>query len=134
MIKSDTIVAGGRELRKFGMLFAAIFAVLATYFFFRESDAWLWFAGAAVLFSLTGTLAPRILRPIYTGWMKFAFVLGWVNTRLLLGVFFYLIITPIGVVMKLFGKDLLDQKLDRSAKTYWRKRGPFDPKQMEHQF
>jgi hypothetical protein len=68
--------------------------------------------------------------------MKFAFVLGWINTRILLGIFFYLILTPIGLIMRISGKDLIDQKIDKGAKSYWKKRErvPFDPAQYERLF
>jgi hypothetical protein len=68
--------------------------------------------------------------------MKFAFVLGWVNTRLILGVFFYGILTPIGVTMRLFGWDPLTRKIDRRAESYWVKRAqvPFDAKRYEQLF
>lgn len=102
----------------------------------HDSILWSWFGLAGAFFLLAGLFVQSILRPVYIGWMKFAFILGWVNTRILLGVFFYLIITPIGVVMRLAGKDLLDRKIDRSAKSYWKKRDrtAFDPKRMEQQF
>jgi hypothetical protein len=54
--------------------------------------------------------------------MKFAALLAWVNTRLILGLFFYLVLTPVGVILRLMGKDLLDEKIDRSASSYWIKR------------
>ena len=68
--------------------------------------------------------------------MKFAHVLGWINTRLLLGLFFYLVMTPVALVLRLAGKDLLQQRLDRSAKSYWVKRepAPTDPERYERLF
>ena len=76
------------------------------------------------------------MKPIHIGWMTLAFALGWFNTRLLLGIFFYLILTPIGVLMRLFGKDLLDQRIDKRATTYWKKRdlSTFDPKHATRTF
>ncbi len=89
-----------------------------------------------VFFLVTGLFGYPVLRPLYLGWMKFAFVLGWLNTRLLLGVFFYLVITPTGLLLRILRKDLLDQRVDRSAKSYWKLREvkPFDPKQCERLF
>jgi hypothetical protein len=68
--------------------------------------------------------------------MKFAYVLAWVNTRLLLSFFFYGIITPVGLVMRLLGRDPLTRKIDRSQTSYWVKRDPqpFDAKKYEHLF
>lgn len=120
----ETIASGPREVRKFGLMFALICTLVAGYSFYKSGTVWPYFGGGAIFFLLTGLFVHPVLRPIYIGWMKFAFVLAWINTRILLGVFFYGIITPIGLLMRLFGKDLLDQKIDRNATTYWKKRDP----------
>ena len=110
------------ELRKFGLLFAAICGGVALYSLYREGSVWPYAAGASLFFLLSGLFFQRVLRPIHASWMKVAHVLGWVNTRLLLGLFFYLVLTPVGLVIRLFGKDLIQQKIDRSRKSYWVKR------------
>ncbi len=110
------------EVKKFGLLFAAICAGLSLFLFFKENDLWLLPAAGAVFFLVTGLVAQPVLQPVYTVWMKLAHVLAWINTRILLGLFFYLVLTPVGVVMRLLGKDLLDKKIDRAAPTYWVKR------------
>jgi hypothetical protein len=76
------------------------------------------------------------MKPVYTAWMLFAFVLGWINTRVLLGAFFYLVMTPLGLILRWTGKDLLDERIDRSAASYWikRERKPFDRKRLERMF
>jgi hypothetical protein len=68
--------------------------------------------------------------------MKFAFALAWVNTRLILGVFFYLVLTPSGLVMRLLGKDPLRRRIERSAKSYWIRKEPvlFDKSRYENLF
>ena len=68
--------------------------------------------------------------------MKFAHALGWINTRLLLGLFFYLVLTPAALILRLLGKDLLHQQVDRSAPSYWIKREPvqLDPERYERLF
>lgn len=130
------IVATDKEVRKFGVMFAIICLAVAGYSFYRGGAAWPWFLGGSAFFILGGLVLRSVLRPIYIGWMKFAFVLGWVNTRLLLGVFFYGILTPIGLIMRLFGWDPLTRKIDRRAVSYWVKRAPapFDPKRYEQLF
>ncbi len=107
------------EVRKFGYLFAGICVLIGAYTMYRGHDTWPWFAAGAGFFLTAGLIGYPILRPIYVVWMKFAFVLGWINTRVLLGVFFYLILTPIGLAMRIFGKDLLDVRLDREKTSYW---------------
>lgn len=125
-----------RELRKFGITFFVILGVIAAYLWYRQSGFWPWCAGAGVLFLAAGLLIPHLIRPIFTLWMRLAFVLAWINTRLVLGVFFYLILTPTGLLMRLFGKALLDVSFDRAGVSYWRKRdqAAFDRKRCERQF
>lgn len=67
----------------------------------------------------SGIFVPRILLPIERVWMKFAEVLGAVMTRVILTVAFYAVITPMGVIVRFCGKDLLQLKLDKSARSYW---------------
>ena len=78
----------------------------------------------------------RFGKLLFKGWMAFAHVLGWVNTRILLVVFFFLVITPVAVVARLLGKDLISQRLEPEAETYWKpkEQGPFDPQSYLRQF
>ena len=63
-------------------------------------------------------LAPTTLKPVYIGWMKFGNVMNWINTRIILGILFYGIFLPIGIVMRVFGKDPMQRKLDRELSSY----------------
>jgi hypothetical protein len=130
-------ISGTREeVRKFGLLFGVVFAALAVYLRYAGNGRWYWCVVAASGFLGSGYLAYSVLRPIYLGWMKFAFLLAWINTRVILGIFFFLAITPVGFVLRLTGKDLLDEKIDKEAKTYWKKRekAPSDPQRYERMF
>jgi hypothetical protein len=125
-----------KEVRKFGLLFAALSVLAGAYMAWKGFQG-LWIPlGLAGFFVLTGLSMPRVLRPFYVVWMRFASMLGWFNTRLLLTVFFFLVLTPIGLVMRLSGKDLLDKNIDRRGKSYWVKRppGPKVPQSYEHLF
>jgi hypothetical protein len=125
-----------REVRNFGLLFAAIGLLTGAYMVWKgKGGAWVAFSLAGV-FLLTGLFMPSVLTPCYRAWMRFAALLAWINTRVLLTVFFFVVVTPIGVVMRWFGKDLLNQKLDRSAQTYWVRREQVekDKKSYEHLF
>jgi len=133
---TDKIRGTREEVRKFGILFSGVCAVATAYLLFKGNPSWPWTIVAGLFFLGAGRLAFPVLRPIYIGWMKFAQVLGWINTRIILGLFFYVVITPIGVVLRLLGKDLLEEKFHPSAQTYWIKREPepFDPKRYERLF
>jgi hypothetical protein len=132
-MKIDT---SGKKVRSFGFLFTFVMIALAAFRYYKGGNSWIWFAGGAGFFLLTGTFLKPILRPIYVLWMKFAYVLAWVNTRVLLGIFFYGVITPVGLVRRLLGRDPLTRKIDQSQSSYWTKHDPrpFDAKKYEHLF
>jgi hypothetical protein len=124
------------EVRKFGLLFGAVGAVLGSYLLWRGNPLWPWAFAAGGAFALTGVVAPGLLRPLYRLWMKLAFALAWINTRVLLGLFFYLVMTPVGLVLRAMGKDLLDERIDRRAPSYWirREATPFDAERYRRLF
>lgn len=78
-------------------------------------------AGIAALL-LIGLFAPSLIMPLYKGWMGFARILGLINTRILLFLVFVLVVVPIGIMLRLLKKDVLDLKIDRSSVSYWQKR------------
>ncbi|MGD8874892.1 MAG: SxtJ family membrane protein, partial [Gammaproteobacteria bacterium] len=77
---------------------------------------WPWI-GAAV-FAGTGLILPQALRPIYLLWMKIGHALGWINTRIILGLVFFVMFAPIALVLRIFGKDPMHRKLDDDAGSY----------------
>lgn len=87
-------------------------------------------------FFLSAFLLPAVLKPVYIFWMKLAFVLSWINTRLILIIMFYLVFTPIGLIIKLLKVDLLDKKIDKKKDSYWLKKEKvvFNPLNYERQF
>jgi hypothetical protein len=132
----ETLNDSPREIRKFGYLFAGVGVVAAAFLFWKGNPGWRWVAGFALLFLLGGALAPSALRPVYRIWMRFAFVLAWINTRVLLTLFFLLVITPVGVIMRLCGRDILDRRIDRARRSYWspRNRDRVNPERYENLF
>ena len=114
------IASEKRELRKFGITVGIVLGLLGGLFFWREKEYYFYFLifSAALLF--LGTVVPILLKPIHKVWMILALLLGWVMTRMILSVLFYLVVTPIGLLAKLFGKDRLDLAFDKSAESYWR--------------
>jgi len=133
---SDRIKATRKEVRKFGLLFGGICILIAGYGWYRGGTAWPWFICASVVFTLSGLFLYPALKPVYIVWMKFAQLLAWINTRVILGLAYYLVITPISVFMRLTGKDLLNQRINRSAGSYWKQRDrtPAEPARYERLF
>ena len=132
----EKIVVTPKKLRDFGILFSAVCGLASAWGAWHGSAAWPWWLGLGVFFLAAGLLYGVILKPLYIAWMTFAFILGWINTRVILGLFFYCAMTPLGLVLRLMGKDLLDEKIDRGAKSYWKKREqrPVDPARYERLF
>jgi hypothetical protein len=130
------IDATDKKIRSFGLLFSALALGIGVYSYFKHGHAWPWLAGVSAVFLITGLFLKPVLKPLYIVWMQFAAILAWFNTRLILGVFFYGILTPVGAFLRLQGKDPLSRKIDRTAPTYWTKRSPvpFNPKQYERLF
>ncbi len=91
--------------------------------------------GAAVALGVLALVAPRLLSPVHKLWMKIADALAWFNTRVLLGVVYYLVMTPTGIVMRLMGRDPLDRRL-KDRPTYWidRKQHPDPRGSMDRRF
>jgi hypothetical protein len=94
-------------LTSFALIMSAAFALIAAYQWRRGAPQWVWVAllaiGASIL--IAAVAAPSLLRPVYRGWMRFGEALAWVNTRVLLTLIFFLVVTPIGLVMRLFGRS-----------------------------
>jgi hypothetical protein len=125
-----------KEVRHFGYLVGGVLIILAGLSWWRDGKIpWPVLAGAGALLIVMTLLKLPVMRPIYKYWMKFAHVLGWVMTRVILSVFFYIAITPIGLIMRLTGHDPL-QKKAVPKESYWepRERRPLDPNQYRKQF
>jgi hypothetical protein len=127
---------GDRDLRKFGLMVGGVFAVLGGLFLWRHKSFYPWFLWPGGVLLGFGALWPRALKWVYLAWMSGAFVLGFIISHIILGIFFYLVITPIGLLARLAGKDFLSLKLDRAAKSYWipRERKAKSPADYERQF
>jgi hypothetical protein len=106
--------------RKFGLttglIIAVLFGAALPWLFDLAYRLWPWIL-AGVLAGL-GLILPMVLQPIYIVWMKFGNVMNWINTRIILGILFYLIFLPIGMLMRLFGKDSMHRKLDKTLSSY----------------
>jgi hypothetical protein len=138
MIKESirNIHADGKELRRFGILVGGILLALGAFALWR-GHAWGYApAGVGVVLLAAGLLAPGTLRLVHKAWMSFALLLGTIMSTLLLGLLFYLVITPLGLVMRLFGRDPMNRRLHSSAvATYWVAReAPGEAVDYEKQF
>jgi hypothetical protein len=122
-MKADTHTyssPGRQELRNFGLVFAGglivFFGLLLPWIFERPWPLWPWI-GAGV-FAATGLVLPAVLRPVFYVWMKLGHVLGWINTRIILGLVFFIMFAPVALLLRILGKDPLHRKLEDGVGTY----------------
>ncbi|MCK7580737.1 MAG: SxtJ family membrane protein [Chromatiales bacterium] len=123
-----------KQERQFGFLFAAVFTIVAFWPLWPLTAPNLYWLGGAGAWLLAALVVPRALAPLNRGWIAFGHVLGWINARIILGLVFFVVVTPTGLIMRLLGKDLLRMRSPRSA-SYWIKRDqPLDPQSLRNQF
>jgi hypothetical protein len=113
------VSSGKRDLRKFGITMAVAIAVLGALFTWRGKGEPMWFFGIAAAFLLSGLIVPVALKPIQKIWMTFAIALGWLMTRVILVIVFYVGITPIAFIARIVGKKFLDLGFEADRETYW---------------
>jgi hypothetical protein len=109
-----------RGLRRFGLvtgaMFAGLFGLLFPWLLDRPIPAWPWTLFAVL--AAMGLLTPRWLRPLYYGWMHAALWLSRFTTPVILGVAFFLVVTPIGLIMRAVGRDPMNRRWNRDADSY----------------
>jgi len=108
-----------KAIRDFGILIGIILLIIAGILFYKERESYILIFWLGIAFIGLGLGMPIILKPFYLVWMNFAVVLGWLMTRLILGLLFYVIVSPIGLIARLFGKEFLELKNSSLNSSYW---------------
>jgi hypothetical protein len=137
-IEPDTVAEEAKRGsdRAFGYVFAAVFALIGCWPLTRLDLPYWQMLAVAAAFAAVATLAPALLRPLNAVWHRIGLALHAIVSPLVMGLVFFLCVTPIGVVMRLFGRDILSLKRRPDLESYWvvrRPPGP-DPKSMINQF
>lgn len=125
------------DIKQFGITLTVILAIFGTLHFIKHHIVPAqWFFGISIALFLVSISMPKMLKPVYVIFLKVAHALGWFNTRVILILIYYMLITPIALIMRIFGKDLLNRKIDDKAPSYWVKRPVLKPsnEQLEKQF
>jgi len=120
--------------RNFGLVFSIFFLVISTYFYlnFNMNLGTIIFIFLSLIFFIFGILNSKILYPINLIWYKFGILLGKIVSPIIMGIIFFLVVTPIGIFLKIIKKDILNLKFNKN-KTYWiQKDGP--KSNMKNQF
>lgn len=133
--RSTDEVKVGSE-RAFGLVFAAVFVIVALFPLLGDGGVRYWALGVALVFVAVAFLAPRLLRPLNIVWFRFGLLLHAIVSPLVLGILFFVTVMPTGLIMRLLGKDLLSLRRDESAQSYWIPREPRGPapETMKNQF
>ena len=108
-----------KDLRNFGLTVGAVLLVLGGLFLWFQKGSYPYLLSAGLVLILAGLACPGVLLPLQKAWMTLAVMIGWLMTRVILILLFYLALTPINLISKLFGKHFLDLEIDRSKKSYW---------------
>ena len=118
--------------RSFGIVFFVVFLLIALYPLTYEGEIRIWSLIISIIFLILGLLNSKILAPLNKIWFKFGILLGKIVSPLIMGIIFFLVVTPIGLIMRLLGKDVLNLKYNKN-KSYWiEKNGP--KSKMKNQF
>ena len=118
--------------RSFGIVFFIVFLLIALYPLLKDNDLRIWSLVISFIFLILGLINSKILTPLNRLWFKFGLLLGKFISPLIMGIIFFIVVTPIGIIMRLFKKDLLNLKYNKKE-TYWiDKSGP--KSKMKNQF
>ena len=118
--------------RSFGIVFFVVFLIIAIYPLINGNDLRLWSLIISIIFLILGLVNSKILNPLNKLWFKFGIFLGKIISPLVMGIIFFLVVTPIGLLMRLLNKDLLNLKFNNNS-TYWIEKT--EPKsKMKNQF
>ena len=124
-----------KQLRSFGLIVGGIFALIGIWpVIWRGQPPRLWSLLLGGVLLALALAWPRSLTQVYRLWMRVGEVLGWINTRIILGALFYLLFTPLGVYMRLRGKDPMRRTWAPEAESYRVVRQPRPAAHMRHQF
>ena len=108
--------------RSFGLVFFVVFLIVALWPLKHEEDIRLWSLALSIIFFILGILNSKLLTPLNKLWFKFGIFLGSIVSPIIMGVVYFIVVTPTGVFMRLLGKDLLKTNKIKSTSTYWIKR------------
>ncbi len=118
--------------RSFGLVFFLVFLIIALYPIINDENLRLWSLTTSFFFLILGLINSKLLTPLNKIWFKFGIFLGKIISPIIMGIIFFLVVTPTAIMMRLFGKDLLNLKFNNS-KSYWIEKN--EPKsKMKNQF
>ena len=118
--------------KSFGIVFFVVFLIIGLYPLINEDNVRIWSIVISIIFLILGLINSQILTPLNILWFKFGMLLGRFVSPIVMGLVFFLVVTPTGLIMKLFNKDLLKLRKNKNS-SYWIKR-PETKSEMKNQF
>ena len=118
--------------RSFGIVFFIFFLIVSIFPLFKDEDIRIWAVIVAIIFLILGLLNSSVLSPLNKIWFKFGILLGNFISPIIMGLVFFIVVTPTAFLMRAFGKDLLNLKKN-NKKSYWIEKSPIKSK-MKDQF
>lgn len=113
------IKSGKSDLRQFGITMGIVLILFGGLFLWRDKDYYIYLFIIAAAFIIPGLVLPIVLKPVHKVWMTISIILGWIMTRVILSILFYLVVTLTRGLARLFGKQFLDLKIDKNVSSYW---------------
>ena len=108
--------------KSFGILFGLVFIIVSVWPLFYSNSLRIWSLILAIIFFLLAFLKPSLLKPFNNAWIKLGELLGRIIAPIMMAIVYFLILTPISLLVRLFGKDLIGLKFSNDIKSYWIKR------------
>ena len=119
-IDSDKIKISSN--RSFGLLFFVVFLIVSLWPLTHEGSIRIWSLIISAVFLILGLINSKLLTPLNLLWFKFGMILGAIISPIVMGIVFFLVVTPTGLILRIMGRDLLNKNYDKEKETYWIKR------------
>ena len=119
-VNSDKIKISSN--RSFGLLFFVVFLIVSLWPLTHEGSIRIWSVIVSAVFLILGLINSRLLTPLNVLWFKLGMILGAIISPIVMGIVFFLVVTPIGLLLSIMGKDVLNKKYNKKKETYWIKR------------
>ncbi|HEY7750821.1 MAG TPA: SxtJ family membrane protein [Ignavibacteriaceae bacterium] len=135
MLKEEfkNIDSSDKSVRKTGITIGIVLILIALLLWYFEKSSFKYFSAIGGIFIILAYIAIPILRPFHKFWIGLSLVLGFIMSRVILTILFYLVLTPIGLLAKVVGKKFMPVKVDKNASTYWEKRNITIKQQIDYE-
>jgi hypothetical protein len=122
-----------KAVKKTGLAVGVVLILISLLLWYLGKSSFMYFSISGGLFVILTLIAVSVLRPFHKLWMMLALLMGYVMSRIILTLLFYLVLTPIGIIAKIFSKKFMPLSFDKKAETYWEKRESKAKQQIDYE-